>query len=123
MSARRPAMLPFVPPPSGIGDLRLIGKLRVLDNEAGGFGLAFVPQIGFPTGSDTAFRGDGTLSIESRVAADYRLRSGALAGSFVALNLSYYARTYNRRSRLRPGPRHRSAALLVWRSAPAWHDG
>lgn len=88
--------VPFVPPPSGIGDLRLIGKLRILDNEAGGFGLAFVPQIGFPTGSDTAFRGDGTLSIEPRVAADYRLRSGALAGSFVALNLSYYARTYNR---------------------------
>ena len=67
MSARRPAMCRLLPPPSGIGDLRLIGKLRVLDNEAGGFGLAFVPQIGFPTGSDTAFRGDGTLSIESRI--------------------------------------------------------
>lgn len=88
--------VPFAPPPAGLGDLRLIGKLRILDNEAGGLGLAVVPQISFPTGSDTAFRGDGTVSIEPRVALDYRLRSGTLAGSFVGLNLAYSLRTYNR---------------------------
>ena len=34
---------------AGVGDLRLVGKIRIIDNTVSGFGLAFVPQITFPS--------------------------------------------------------------------------
>ncbi len=84
--------VPNSPSAAGVGDLRLVTKIRILNNENGGIGLAAVPQFILPTGSDTAFRGDGTFGVEPRLAVDYRFKNG----TFVALNLSYYLRTYNR---------------------------
>lgn len=83
---------PVTPTAGGVGDLRLVGKFRLLDNRGGGFGLAAVPQLTFPTGSTASFRGDGTVGIEPRLAADYRFRNGI----FIAVNLGLLIRTYNR---------------------------
>ncbi|MCS6914985.1 MAG: thrombospondin type 3 repeat-containing protein [Myxococcales bacterium] len=79
------------PQPVGVGDLRVVAKLRILDNlkEGGGFGLALVPQVSFPTGVGQQFRGDDAFGIEPRIALDYRLRHGL----FVALNVGFWART------------------------------
>lgn len=83
---------PATPAVAGVGDLRLMTKFRIVNNESGGFGLAAVPQFSFPTGSATSFRGDDTVGIEPRLAADYRFKSGV----FIALNVGYWLRTYNR---------------------------
>ncbi|MDW8283186.1 MAG: thrombospondin type 3 repeat-containing protein [Myxococcales bacterium] len=84
-----------IPAAGGVGDLRLMTKFRILNNEGGGFGLAAVPQFVFPTGaaaSPNSFRSEDTVGIEPRIAADYRFRNGI----FIALNLGYWLRTYNR---------------------------
>mgnify|MGYP000721095769 CR=1 FL=1 len=59
-----------------VGDVRVIVKLRIRDNERGGLGAAFVPQASFPTGDAAAFRGDDAYNIEGRFALDYRFRFG-----------------------------------------------
>jgi outer membrane exchange protein TraA len=79
-----------IPPASyGLSDLRLVTKFRIINNERGGFGLAFVPQASFPTGDSGQFRGDNAYGIEPRFALDYRTRGGAI----LALNLGFLGRT------------------------------
>jgi MYXO-CTERM domain-containing protein len=80
-----------VPEPNtaGVGDLRLLGKARILNNTNGGLGLAFVPQLTFPTGKGEDLRGDAAVGIEPRFAVDYRTRGG----SIIALNLGFLGRT------------------------------
>lgn len=77
----------------GVGDLRLVTKLRLRDNARGGLGLAFAPQATFPTGSGEDFRGSSlsdrrVFLLEPRFALDYRFARGA----FVAANLGFEAR-------------------------------
>jgi outer membrane protein OmpA-like peptidoglycan-associated protein len=84
------SVVPNTPTVAGAGDLRLLTKFHIL--EKNGFGLAAVPQLTFPTGAATSFRGDNTFGIEPRLAADYHHRTGV----FVALNVGVYVRTYNR---------------------------
>lgn len=87
---RTPAAdVPDAPAVAGIGDLRLIAKARIINNQNGGFGLAFVPQFTFPTGKGSSFRGEDAFGIEPRFAGDYRFREG----SFIAANLGFLGRT------------------------------
>lgn len=81
--------VPNTPTVAGVGDLRLVTKFHLFSKK--GFGLAAVPQLTFSTGSATSFRGDNTLGIEPRLAADYRFRNGVV----IAANLGVYIRTYN----------------------------
>ena len=80
---------------AGVGDLRVVGKIRILDNTVSGFGLAFVPQITFPTGDGTQFRGDDAFGFEPRFAFDYRTKGGFI----VALNASIFLRTAEQQAR------------------------
>jgi Cys-rich repeat protein len=91
------ADVPLDPATAGLGDLRLVGKMRIIDNTEGGFGLAFVPQISFPTGKGEEFRGDGDASFgfEPRLALDYRTKKGFI----VAVNASVFLRTQDQEAR------------------------
>lgn len=91
------ADVPIDPASAGLGDLRLVGKMRIIDNTEGGFGLAFVPQISFPTGKGEEFRGDGDASFgfEPRLALDYRTKKGFI----IALNASVFLRTQDQEAR------------------------
>jgi len=80
---------PQTPSNFGIGDLRLIAKMRILDNSEGGIGLAFVPQITFKTGQGQNFRGDDAFGFEPRFAIDYKFKNGII----VAANLSAFLKT------------------------------
>lgn len=80
---------------AGIGDLRVVGKVRILDNSDGGFGLAFAPQLTFPTGAGDEFRGDDAVGIEPRFALDYKTKKGFI----VALNLGVMIRTADQAAR------------------------
>ena len=85
------ADVPTVPSSYGLGDIRLVAKARIVNNTAGGFGLAFVPQVTFATGDGTQFRGANAYGIEPRVALDYRTPGGAI----IALNVGFLGRTSN----------------------------
>lgn len=87
--------VPEAPSAAGVGDLRVVGKIRILDNTSGGFGLAFVPQITFPTGDGTEFRGDDAFGFEPRVAFDYKTKGGLI----VALNAGIFLRTAEQQAR------------------------
>ncbi len=79
-----------VPFPFGIGDIRLVAKFRLLQNQEGGFGIAAVPQFLAPTGVGISYRGNDAFVLEPiRFAFEYRSQKGA----FVALNLSFLFRT------------------------------
>jgi outer membrane protein OmpA-like peptidoglycan-associated protein len=86
------SQVPVTPSVAGLGDVRLMTKFRIKNNDDGGFGFAVIPQFTFPSGSADDLRGDNTVGIEPRLAADYRFRNG----TFIALNVGYYLRTYNR---------------------------
>ena len=88
---------------AGVGDLRVVGKIRIIDNTVSGFGLAFVPQITFPTGDGTQFRGDDAFGFEPRFAFDYR--TGADSSS---LNAGIFLRTAEQQAR--------NIKVLRWRS-------
>jgi len=83
--------VPNTPSAYGLGDFRLVGKARLINNEHGGFGLAFVPQVTFATGDGTQFRGADAYGIEPRFALDYRTPGGAL----IAVNVGFLGRTSN----------------------------
>lgn len=85
------ADVPNTPASYGLGDFRLVGKARLINNEHGGFGLAFVPQVTFPSGDGTQFRGADAYGIEPRFALDYRTPGGAI----IALNVGFLGRTSN----------------------------
>ena len=83
--------VPSEPASYGVGDFRMVAKFRIINNEHGGFGLAFVPQVTFPTGDATQLRSDDAFGIEPRLALDYRTPGGAV----IALNAGFLGRTSN----------------------------
>ncbi|HNN97184.1 MAG TPA: OmpA family protein, partial [Pseudomonadota bacterium] len=87
--------VPVTPAEYGLGDVRVVGKARLIDNSRGGLGLAFVPQFTFPSGDGRQFRGDDAYGIEPRFALDYRSAGGAI----VALNLGFLGRTRDQQVR------------------------
>jgi large repetitive protein len=63
----------------GVGDLRLVGKLVVLQQDTpqdpGGFGLAFALDLQLPTGDDANFQGEG-FGLFPRAIVDYAFAVG-----------------------------------------------
>ncbi|MGH7821719.1 MAG: transporter, partial [Candidatus Binatia bacterium] len=55
---------------TGIDDLRLVGKMQVLDNLARTFGLAFVPFLDLPTGEEERLTANGDVDYGFLVVAD-----------------------------------------------------
>jgi outer membrane protein OmpA-like peptidoglycan-associated protein len=71
---------------TGMGDLRLQLK-ALLWSHPSGFGLAFAPDITFPTGNDDGFGGDPNVTFTPWIVAGYQ------TGDFsAALNLGYLIR-------------------------------
>jgi len=69
-------------------DLRFIPKIRLLDPEdTGGFGLAVIAPISFPTGDSGSYNSEGNVRIEPRLVADFQYE-----GFTVAANLAYQPR-------------------------------
>jgi hypothetical protein len=63
-------------PRSGLGDLGLIGKVTLVQptgGEFGGFALALHERLTVPTGDDGSFLGEGAVTSETRLLAEYRL--------------------------------------------------
>ncbi len=57
---------------AGLGDLRIVPKVRVLDPEiASGFGIAIIPTVILPTGGRKSFNSDGKFRFEPRLAVDW----------------------------------------------------
>ncbi len=75
-------------PASGFGDLALVGKGTLKDNERGGLGLAALGAFTLPTGTATSFASDASPTVSVRVLADYSI----LIASFQA-SLGYTLRT------------------------------
>jgi outer membrane protein OmpA-like peptidoglycan-associated protein len=75
----------FDPAPSGIGDVRIAPKLRLLDDRRAPLGLAVLTELRLPTHSDDEFSGGARSAIFApRLAIDHRfpfgLRLGGNAG-------------------------------------------
>lgn len=79
------------PVPYGLGDVRLVGKLTLIKNDGGGFGMALAPQLTFPTGNGLELRGSDAYTIEPRLVLDYRGKDGAL----VAFNVGFLGQSQN----------------------------
>lgn len=74
------------PTTTGLGDLRLVAKGRILKlGEYAPVGVAGVVSVGFPTGDSEAFYGDGGVSFDAVVAVDYNPWSSMRLG----LNVGY----------------------------------
>ncbi len=78
-------------PTTAIGDLGVHGKVAILDNSGGGFGLAGLATVTLPTGDKASFLGDGSLTATARVLAEYTLIIASAQAS-----VGYTARTATR---------------------------
>lgn len=58
---------------TAIGDLALFGKVSILDNGNGGFGLAAVAGATLPTGDQSSFLGEGAPTFSGRLLAEWSL--------------------------------------------------
>ncbi len=56
---------------SALGDLSLSAKVKIIDNHNGGFGLAALAGMSIPTGDKSSFAGEGAVTADLRVIADY----------------------------------------------------
>ena len=68
-----------------LGDIRLLPKLRLLNDEVDGLGLAVLVEVGLPTHSSEFYGGAGSPAVAPRVLVDHRfglsgLRLGAELG-------------------------------------------
>jgi len=75
-------------PTSSIGDLSLLGKGTLIDNDRGGLGLAALGEVTFPTGSGTSFMGESEPTVTARMLADLSVRVASVQAS-----LGYTVRT------------------------------
>jgi hypothetical protein len=82
-------------PIAGLGDVSVRGKATVVSNDRKGqifgFGLAMLGGLSLPTGNRSSFMGDGDVTADLRVLAEYSL--GALAAR---ASVGYVARTAQR---------------------------
>lgn len=69
-------------PTSGIGDVSILGKATVIDNQArgipSGFGLAALGAVSLPTGDRSSFWGDGSTDVSLSALAEYAVGVGAV---------------------------------------------
>ncbi|MBX3192462.1 MAG: thrombospondin type 3 repeat-containing protein [Labilithrix sp.] len=78
-------------PSSAIGDLAVTMKGSLIRNEGGGFGLAALGNVTFPTGSRESFAGEGAMTATARMLAEYTLLVATAQAS-----LGYKLRTDHR---------------------------
>ncbi|HEY1958368.1 MAG TPA: thrombospondin type 3 repeat-containing protein [Polyangiaceae bacterium] len=76
---------------TALGDLGLDAKVSILKNKNGGFGLAALAGLTVPTGDHTSFAGEGAVTAQVRVIADYSFVVAHLQAS-----LGYFLRTEQR---------------------------
>jgi outer membrane protein OmpA-like peptidoglycan-associated protein len=71
---------------AGFRDLRLNVRFTIMRQEDLLLGLAFIPEISFPTGNDGSFLGDGNVTVTPQLAVDrsfdilWGIRAGLLFG-------------------------------------------
>jgi hypothetical protein len=66
-------------PSQAVGDVAVIGKATIVPYEnMGGFGLAALARVTLPTGERTSYLGEGSLTSELRLLAEYKLVAVAL---------------------------------------------
>jgi len=75
-------------PSTAIGDVGVHGKVAIMDNAGGGFGLAALANVTLPTGDKASFLGDGSLTATARLLAEYTFVIASAQAS-----LGYTART------------------------------
>jgi len=76
----------------GLGDLRLQPKVRLFSQEDMGFDLALMPSLTFPTGGQTSYRGEPTVTFQPEVVASRafgQLRAAVNAGGVVRGRVSF----------------------------------
>lgn len=66
---------------AGVGDLRLLPRIAILDDRSWPLGLAFVCELTFPTGDEGRFLGEPNLSWRPRLVASILLHPIVLLGS------------------------------------------
>jgi hypothetical protein len=73
--ASRRALGEALLPAQAMGDLALVGKATLIRpaSEFGGFALALHERFTVPTGDEASFLGEGSVTSETRLLADYRL--------------------------------------------------
>ncbi len=79
---------------AGVGDLRLVPKIRLLDDSIRALGLAIIPEIRLPTHSDDEFSGGASsAAFAPKLVVDHRfsfgLRLGANAGLLLQEGTNY----------------------------------
>ena len=78
-------------PSTALGDMSLLAKATILPNENGGFGMALGTMFTLPTGDPGSFMGEGALTGQARLTADY-----SLVVANVQASVGYFFRTYER---------------------------
>ena len=76
----------------GLGDLRLQPKLRLFSQEDMGFDLALMPSLTFPTGGQSNYRGEPTVTFQPEVVASRafgQLRAAVNVGGVVRGQVSF----------------------------------
>ena len=80
-----------LPSRGGVGDIRILFKVQLKDNRAGGLGIALMPMVTAPTGDANSYLGWGAGSVEGRLIMDYRFGDKVLLaanGSFFSHNVT-----------------------------------
>jgi len=76
---------------TALGDLGLSAKVRIASNDNGGFGLAAIAGATLPTGDQSSFAGEGAVTAQLRLIADY-----SFVVADVQASLGYFVRTEER---------------------------
>jgi len=76
---------------TALGDLGISAKVGIITNKNGGFGLAALAGMTVPTGDHASFAGEGAVTAQIRVIADYSF----VIAHFQA-SLGYFVRTEQR---------------------------
>jgi outer membrane protein OmpA-like peptidoglycan-associated protein len=84
----------YSPSFAGLGDVRLVPKLRLLDDNKG-FGLALVAELRAPTHTGDYAGGTRMVVFAPRLVADHRFRSGLRLGANVGATIREKTTFYN----------------------------
>jgi outer membrane protein OmpA-like peptidoglycan-associated protein len=98
------------PQGAGVGDLRLLLKMRLLDNTQRGLGFALLPMVTVPSGDGMSYLGWGKVAFEGRAVLDYRFGNGVL----LSANAALYVRETTRFLNLNLGNEFRYGGGMYW---------
>lgn len=98
------------PQVAGVGDLRLLLKMRLVDNTLRGLGFALVPMVTIPSGDGSSYLGWGKAAFEGRAVLDYRFGNGVL----LSANAALYVRENTRFLNLNLGNEFRYGGGMYW---------